>query len=228
MEHRKLILGSYDTHLNGPWTLSAWSLSPAEFQANYVEVPGRNGALDLSTALTDGEPRYNSRTLTATLERSDGTRLEREAAIETMINWLDGWRMDIILPDDELHYITGRVHVAREYNDPAHAAVTITATVDPWRYNLNETAYNFGAEMDFEKTALLTNRGRRTVVPLLEITDDAWSGESAQVRLIVGTASWTLGAGVYQLPDLVVRQGGTEIKYEGRGTLQFRYREAIL
>ena len=222
MEHRKLILGSYDTHLNGPWTLSAWSLSPAEFQANYVEVPGRNGALDLSTALTDGEPRYNSRTLTATLERSDGTRLEREAAIETMINWLDGWRMDIILPDDELHYITGRVHVAREYNDPAHAAVTITATVDPWRYNLNETAFHLTAAAE-QKTALLTNQGRRTVVPLLEIT-----GTSAQVLLTVGTASWALSAGTYQLPDLVVRQGGAEIKYQGSGELFFRYREAIL
>ena len=222
MEHRKLILGSYDTHLNGPWTLAAWSLSPEEYQANYVEVPGRNGALDLSTALTDGEPRYNSRTLEARLERSDGTRLEREAAIETMINWLDGWKMDIRLPDDELHYITGRVHVAKEYNDPAHAAVIVTATVDPWRYNLNETAVHLTAAAE-EKTALLTNQGRRTVVPVLEIT-----GASAQVMLTFGTASWSLGAGTYQLPDLVVRQGGAEIKYKGSGELFFRYREAVL
>lgn len=222
MEHRKLILGSYDTHLNGPWTLAAWSLSPAEFQANFVEVPGRNGALDLSTALTDGEPRYNSRTLEARLERSDGTRLEREAAITTMINWLDGWKMDIFLPDDELHYITGRVHVEKEYNDPAHAAVIVTATVDPWRYNLNETAFHLTAAAE-EKSALLTNQGRRTVVPLLEIT-----GDGAQVLLTVGTASWSLGPGTYQLPDLVVRQGGAEIKYRGGGELFFRYREAIL
>ena len=220
MEHRKLILGTYDTHLNGPWTLAAWSLSPAEYQENYVDVPGRNGALDLSTALTDGEPRYNSRTLEATLERSDGTRLDREAAITTMINWLDGWKMDIFLPDDELHYITGRVHVAKEYNDPAHAAVTITATVDPWRYNINETAVHLTAAAE-EKTALLTNQGRRTVVPLLEIT-------GTQVLLTVGTASWSLSTGTYQLPDLVVRQGGTEIKYQGSGELFFRYREAIL
>lgn len=222
MEHRKLILGSYDTHLNGPWTLAAWSLSPAEFQANFVEVPGRNGALDLSTALTDGEPRYNSRTLEARLERSDGTRLEREAAITTMINWLDGWKMDIFLPDDELRYITGRVHVEKEYNDSAHAAVIVTATVDPWRYNINETAVHLTAAAE-EQTALLTNQGRRTVVPLLEIT-----GDSAQVLLTVGTASWSLSAGTYQLPDLVVRQGGVEIKYQGSGELFFRYREAIL
>lgn len=219
---RKLILGSYDTNINGPWTLSSWSLSPAEYQSNFVEVPGRNGALDLSTALTDGEPRYNSRTLEARLERSDGTRLEREEAIDTMVNWLDGWKMDIYLPDDELHYITGRVHVAKEYNDPAHAAVTITATVDPWRYNKNETAVHLTAATE-PKTTLLTNKGRRTVVPVLEIT-----GDSPQVMLSVGAASWSLSTGVYQLPDLVVRQGGTEIIYSGSGELHFRYREAIL
>ncbi len=219
---RKIIFGSYDTHLNGPWTLAAWSLSPAEYQANHVEVPGRNGALDLSTALTDGEPRYNSRTLEVTLERSDGTRLEREAAIDTIINWLDGWKMDIFLPDDELHYITGRVHVAKEYNDPAHAAVTVTATVDPWRYNIHETAVHLTAATE-AKTALLTNKGRRTVVPVLEIT-----GDSPQVLLSFGSASWALGAGTYQLPDLVVRQGGAEITYSGSGELSFTYREAIL
>lgn len=219
---RKLILGTYDTHLNGPWTLVSWALGPAEYQSNFVEVPGRNGALDLSTALTDGEPRYNSRPFEARLERSDGTRLEREAAIDAMINWLDGWQMPIILPDDELHYITGRVHVEKEYNDPAHAAVIVTATVDPWRYNKNETAVHLTAATE-AKTALLTNKGRRTVVPVLEIT-----GDSPQVLLSVGTASWSLSTGVYQLPDLVVRQGGTEITYSGSGELLFTYREAIL
>ena len=96
---RKLILGTYDTILNGPWTLSALELTAAQQRTQFVEVPGRDGELDLSAALTDGAPRYGNRTLTATLERSDGTRMDREYAINTMVNWLDGWRMDVRLPD---------------------------------------------------------------------------------------------------------------------------------
>ncbi len=222
MEKRKLVFGSYDTDLNGPWTLSSWSLTPAEQRSQYVQVPGRDGDLDLSTALTDGAPRYGSRTLTATLERSDGTRLERESAINTMINWLDGWRMDIRVPDDEGHYLTGRVHVAKLYNDPAHAAVTVTAVVDPWRYNNYETAVKLTAGTDAVE-AMLTNSGRRTVVPLLTI-----SGDSAQVLLVYGANSWALGAGTYQLPDLIVPQGGISITYSGVGELSFTYREAVL
>ena len=222
MEKRKIIFGSYDTDLNGPWTLSSWSLTAAEHHSQYVQVPGRDGDLDLSTALTDGTPRYGSRTLTATLERSDGTRLERESAINTMINWLDGWRMDIRVPDDEGHYLTGRVHVAKLYNDPAHAAVTVTAVVDPWRYNNYETAVKLTAGTDAVE-ARLTNSGRRTVVPLLTI-----SGDSAQVLLVYGANSWALGAGTYQLPDLIVPQGGISITYSGVGELSFTYREAVL
>lgn len=219
---RKIIFGTYDTEQNGPWTLASWTLSAAEYQTNLVEVPGRHGPLDLSTALTDGEPRYGSRTLTVHLERSDGTRLERETAINTMVNWLDGWRLDIRLPDDEGHYITGRVHVVKEYNDPAHAAVTVTAVCDPWRFSNYETVHRVTAA-EATQIARLSNNGRRTVVPVVEIT-----GENASVLLAFGGASWMLSSGIYQLPDLVLPQGGADVTYGGTGGVSFTYREAVL
>ena len=222
MERRKIIFGTYDTDLNGPWTLAGWDLAAAVFRTKYVEVPGRDGPLDMSAALTDGSPRYGSRDLTVTLERSDGTRLDREAAINTMVNWLDGWRLDIRLPDDEGHYLTGRVHVAKNYNDLAHASVTVTAVCDPWRYNNYETIVRVTAGTD-QQEVNLTNSGRRTVVPVVEIT-----GDDASVNLVFGGFSWVLGSGTYQLPDIVVPQGGASVIYSGAGAVSFTYREAVL
>lgn len=222
MEKRKIIFGTYDSAVDGLWTLTSWTLGDAQHRANYVEVPGRDGALDLSAALTDGEPRYGSRSLTATFESSEGSRLDRESRINTMKNWLDGWRLDIQLPDDPDHYVTGRMHVQRNYNDEAHASVTVTATCDPWRYLNRETITQLTASV-LTETAILPNYGRRTVVPVLTI-----SGDDAHVMLSVDGASWALGAGVYQLPDLIVPQGGKLISYSGTGELAFRYREASL
>lgn len=222
MDKRRIIFGTYDTAVNGPWTLTGWELSAAVYRSNFVTVPGRDGDLDVSTALTDGVPRYGNRTLKATFECSEGSRLEREDAITTMTNWLDGWQMDIILPDDPDHYISGRVHVERNYNDPAHAAVTVTATCQPWKFNKNEAAVQLTTGTD-EQTARLTNYGRRTVVPLLTI-----SGEAASVRLQFGTAIWQLSAGTYQLPDLVLPPGGADLVYSGTGTISLKYREASL
>ena len=219
---RKIIFGTYDTHLNGPWTLTGWTLTPAEHRTQFVEVPGRDGELDLSTALTDGAPRYGNRTLTATFERSDGTRLEREARISTMINWLDGWSMDIKLPDRPTLFIKGRVHVAREFNDPAHCAVNVTAVCEPWLYFVNERVYTLTAAAQ-EKTAVLSNAGRRTVVPTITV-----SGTGASVKLVYGASSWVLSAGIYQLPDLILKQGDVELLYSGTGTVRIAYREAVL
>ena len=219
MEKRGLLIGTYNTaeHL---WTLTAWEFSPPEYQQNFIEVPGRDGSLDLSAALTNGAPAYHSRELTVKLECSEGNRLTRAAAINTMVNWLDGWRLDIVLPDDPDHYITGRVSVAKDYNDPAHAAVTVTAVCDPWRYAKVERAYTLTAE-EAEQTVELANEGRRTAVPLLTIS-------GGTVLLKYDGYSWALGDGTYQLPDLTLPQGGGTLTYSGTGTLGITYREAVL
>jgi len=219
MEKRGFIIGTYDTAAQ-LWTLASWSFAAPEYQENFLDVPGRDGALDLSAALTNGAPTYHSRTLTVKLECSEGTRLEREAAINTMVNWLDGWRQDIVLPDDPGHYIAGRVSVAKEYNDNAHAAVTVTAVCDPWRYAKEETVYTLTATTETQ-TAQLTNAGRRTAVPLLTIT-------GGTILLVYGSSSWSLGEGTYQLPDLTLPQGGGTLTYSGTGTLRISYREAVL
>ena len=219
MEKRGLNFGSYNT-VEQLWTLTGWEFSAPEYQENFLDVPGRDGALDLSAALANGAPTYHSRTLTVKLECSEGTRLSREVALNTMVNWMDGWRQDIILPDDPDHYITGRVSVAKEYNDNAHAAVTVTAVCDPWRYAKEETVYTLTATTT-EKTQALTNAGRHTVVPLLAIT-------GGSILIKYGAYSWALGDGTYQLPDLTLPQGGGTLTYSGTGTLRISYREAVL
>lgn len=224
MQKRKLIIGTYDTALEGLWTLSGWSLGRAVAQENYAEIPGHSGALDLSTALTDGEPSYGSREFTAVLESSEGTRLEREQRINAMVNKLDGWRLNIILPDDPMHYITGRIRVEKLYNDMVHASVQITATCDPWRYNIAETVVWLSATST-EQTATLLNNGRRPVVPLIKVT-----GGSVTLKFNdgTGTQTWVVDPGESTLGDIYLKSGSMPLAYSGAGQIQLTYREAVL
>lgn len=221
MNKRRIIIGDYDTAESG-WTLSAWTFSAAKHKETLVAKPGGDGAWDLSTALSDGIPRYQSRTLTATLERSDGDRESREYEIREMVNALDGLQWNIYLPDDVDRYIVGRVNVARKYSDLAHAAVTVTATCEPWKYNQYDTVQEIQATAAAQ-THHVYNGGRRAVVPVLEV-----EGASASVLLVYGTASRALSAGVYQVPDLLLTPGAHEIKVSGSGLLRISYREAVL
>lgn len=223
MQKRKIIIGAYDTAAN-LWTLSGCTLGRAEHRESYVEVPGHNGPLDLSTVLTDGEPYYGSREFVATLESSEGTRLEREERINQMINQLDGWRLNIILPDDTEHYISGRVRVEKLYNDLAHAAVQVTATCEPWRYNNFETVVGIIAT-ETEQTAVLINQGRRSVVPNIKV-----SGGTVTISFDTETETITepLSEGEHTIGAIYLKTGAFPLRYSGNGQLTLTYREAVL
>ena len=219
MEKRKLLFGDYDT-AEYFWTLAKWVFSAPEYKSYVVDVPLSDIAIDLSTALTDGEPRYNPRKLTATLESSEGDRLTREARISDMVNRLDGMRMNIILPDDAEHYITGRVRVARQYNDMAHCAVAVTVSCEPWRYAAVETAVDLSGT-GISRTLTLTNAGRRSLVPLITVS-------SGELQLSYGGSSRVMSVGQYKLPDLYLTTGAHEITVGGICTASLSYREAGL
>lgn len=219
MNRRRIIIGDYDTAESG-WTLSAWDFSPAKRKEKLVEKPGGDGVWDLSTTLSDGIPRYEPRTLTATLERSDGTRASREIEIQDIVNTLDGLQWNIYLPDDVDRYVVGSVSVARNYSDLAHASVTVTAICEPWKYNQYDTVQ----EIQVTATAAahhIYNGGRRAVVPTLKV-------EGTSVLLVYGAISRSLGPGTYQVPDLLLTPGAHEIKVSGSGLLRVSYREAVL
>lgn len=220
---RGFVFGDYDTAAEGPWTLAEWSFPEPQPVTNYVNVPGRNaGPIDASTALTNGDPRFTSRTLQATFECSEGTRLERKAMIDDMVNRLHGQRLDIILPDDPTRYATGRLTVKTEYNDMAHAAVSVTATCDPWRYNATETVVEVSV-LEETSTAVLSNSGRMVVAPEVTVT-----GYGAEVTLRTDTGTWTLNEGTFHLSGFTLQPGNTTLTCSGIGTVIFAYREASL
>lgn len=224
MEKRSVRLGDYDTAADGLWTLAALDFPEPDQETNMVQVPGRTkGPLDLSAILTEGEPCYGSRSLSITLESSEGDREARQVRISNMINRLHGRRIEIVLPDNPDHYALGRVGVRQLYNDPAHAAVEISGTCEPWLYAAEETQVVLQATSS-EQVAHLTNAGAMTVVPVLEVTAEA----GQNILLKYGTASGSFSAGTYSWPTLWLTPGEHEVTYSGAGTLTITYREAVL
>lgn len=216
---RSIRFGEYDTASHG-WTLTGYKLSDPEQKTNYIEKAGGDGSWDLSTVNTEGIPRYKDRSLTVTLEHSGGTRATRQEVISYMLNKLDGLEWAIWLPDYPGYYVTGRVHVAVDYNDPAHAAVTVTAVCAPWLYRLEPTEHVLKATTT-EQAVTLTNSGRLAMVPTLKVT--------GSVALTYGSDILQLTkAGTYEWPVLLLTPGDHVLEYSGTGTLTITYREAVL
>ena len=217
---RTIQLGDYNTSSHG-WTLSAWALSEPTPVTKLQDVPGRiKGPLDMSTILTGGQPVYESRSLSVTLETSEGDRLEREARISDIINRLHGRRVQVIIPDRPNYYAVGTLTVARKYNDPAHGSVEVAGTCEPWLYAMTETVVPLQATEAVQTTTLL-NQGVMPVVPVLQV-------EGGSVTLAYNGVSLVMDAGTYKWPDLYLTSGEHVVAYTGAGTLIITYREAVL
>lgn len=227
MQKRTMLFGSYNTAEHG-WTLGQWTLTDPEQKTNYVEKTGGDGSWDLSTAQSGGIPRYKNRTLTVPLECSEGTREDREALINEMVNTLDGLEWKTVLPDRPDYYLFGRLHVAVNYSDLAHAMVTVTGTVEPWLYKERETIVELTAPITISTDAAtfyLWNRGRKVVTPLLTVKGTA--------RLTFNGISTSLTTGSYKWPALQLAPGENALIYTGSTggvgeTLTLTYREAVL
>ena len=219
MAKRQLILNGYKTAEDGLWTLASCKITKASQVQTFVSVPGRFSPLDLSTTLTGGQPYYGSAGLDAVLESSEGNRDARKERIQQMVNALDGYTVTIVHPDHPDRYLVGRVQINTNYNDPAHCSVSVSAVCEPWLYNATETQEEVQAT-GTEQTVVLTNGGRLSVVPRIDVTDE--------VTLVYGTLTQTLSAGSYQIPDLYLTPGDHQVVISGSCTVTFSYREAVL
>lgn len=227
MQKRTARLGNYDTASHG-WTLTGCVLSDPEQKTNYIEKSGGDGSWDLSTVLTDGIPRYKDRTLTITLENSQGTRDDREDIINEMVNTLDGFEWNIVLPDRPDFYLVGRLHIAVNYSDLAHAMVTVTAICEPWLYRARETIMELTAPITSSTDAAtfyLWNHGRKVVCPVLDVKGTA--------HLTFNGSRIDLTTGSYEWAALQLVPGENSLIYTGsyggvNETLTLTYREAVL
>ena len=84
-------------------------LTPPEAQTYEVEIPGRNGFLDMSDYLT-GEPTYKNRTLSFSFF-GNGSRETVLSLIDRMSS-LHGYNMQIEVDDLEGWYFEGRASVS--------------------------------------------------------------------------------------------------------------------
>ncbi len=139
MKKRQLILNDYKTAEDGLFTLTSCKITKASQVQSFVSVPGRFAPLDFSTVLTDGQPYYGNASLSAVLESSEGTRAERQERIDHMVNLLDGYTAKIVHPDFHGKYMVGRVQVTPDFNGLAYCSVAVSAVLEPWLYNDEET-----------------------------------------------------------------------------------------
>lgn len=125
-------------------TWEDWHLIPSSrpsfvlpaMKTNYVDIPGSNGSLDLSTVLTDGEPCYENREGTFEFFTDPDFKPWPELYSE-IANYLAGREFKVILEDDKEYYYRGRFMLDQWITDRARSRISIKYSVDPFKWRIN-------------------------------------------------------------------------------------------
>ena len=193
-----VIIGGEDVYSRWGLVLSGESdLGTAEPKTYTVDIPGGNGAIDLTSALT-GDVSYNTREMSLVLI---GAEIDNVHELRTKLcNRIHGQRLDFAFDFDPGYTYHGRFSVSGFEPMGDGVKITLTVTADPYKskgtqaYKLNATG---GKLYRFES-------GRRKVHPVIECDQVCF------FTLLPDGDEITVPAGTYRLNDVLFEQGMNE------------------
>lgn len=123
-----------ETTLSDKFLVHASSPRPA-VKAEYLSIPGMDGAVDLTEAL--GGVKYEQRTVTVWLIANPATT---GAQIDTIIDQYAGRRVRLTNADEEIQY-RGRIEVVSDTHTAVQRKITLSMVADPFIYALNGAGF---------------------------------------------------------------------------------------
>ena len=195
--------------------VAPYAITMPEPQTNFVEIPGRDGALDLSEAF--GTLRYADRIIPLTMY----ARAPFDALISIFAADVHGRRMNVIFDRDPTYYYDARVTVEDVERHTGHCELSLECRSKPYKLEHFETAIT--VLPTGSATATLTN-ARMPVVPTITVS----AGMTLTFTIAGVVYMINLTVGTHVVPSLVLMEGDTEIGITGTGSITFTYRKGAL
>ena len=207
--------GTKWAHADCGLIVASYAIPMPEPQMNFVDIPGRDGALDLSEAF--GLVRYADRTIPLTLY----ARAPFDTLLSAFAADVHGRRMNVIFDRDPAYYYDARITIEDVERHWGYCELSLECRAKPYKLEQFETAIT--VLPTGSATVTLTNT-RMSVVPSITV-----SAEMAFAFTIDGKDySVTFPAGTHTAPALVLSEGDTEIGITGTGSATFTYRKGAL
>lgn len=233
---------NYAATLNGKHTYTDYGLyvtntnpvEPPEVKAEYIEVPGRNGQIDLTEALT-GYTVYNNRQIVLEL---GGRKRSQDwpGFMSNFLNDLHGKSVKVIFDNDPSYYYQGRATVESDYekgNEIARFTLTINAepykysnqsTTEPWLwdpFSFVDGVIRYYNQLQVDGTAQIQVLGSEMpVIPVFTT--------SAAMQVQFNGKTYDLTAGNNKIYDIVLMNQAYTLTFTGTGTVSINYKAGRL
>lgn len=242
--YHSIIFGNKDTWVD--WYLIPTSrpvFNPPAPKTKYVDIPGADWHLDMSTVLT-GEIAYEARTGSFEFLVDNGQLSEYRAnkwseLYSQIMDYLHGRLTKAILEDDPGYYYEGRFSINQWKSDPHNSKITINYTVSPYKFErfsaLDEWEwdyFNFESgiirnykDLRVDGSLTLTVIGKRmSVTPSFIVKSDDGNGLKVKFKGV----TYDLPDGTSRVVNIRTAEGENELEFMGNGIVSVDYRGGCL
>lgn len=219
-----------------------YGVSTPEPRTNMVEVPGRNGLLDLTSVL--GPVTYNQRQVWGSF-REYATTEGHITKYSEIMNKFHGQRVKVVLDADPGYYYIGRCMVSTDYTNPKARLINITVDAEPLKYPVYASdedwlwdPFNFetGVIRNYSNIAVSGTKAVDVIAyeqpesPKFYVTLN--SGQSS-MRMVFDGDTYYLHNGMNSFPDIVIQSIDVEtdlnrFTFTGYGTVSIDMKGGIL
>ena len=210
-------------------------VSPPKVQTKFIDVPGRDGALDYTAAL-DGNVHYESREFSSTL-RCIASRADLKAIYSKLLTFLHGRKIKAICDDDPNFYWEGRFECkAPKWNRDGYWEIEIEGNVDPYKYNLRTSMedwlwdpFVFETDIAWDYADIEVEDEKEVVVATSSMPTTPIFRLSAPMTMVVnGESEYDLPEGDSTIPGMTLTDTDTTLKFIGTGTVTIGFRGGSL
>lgn len=207
-------------------------ISFPEPKLELIDIPGMNGAVDLTEA--NGPVCYGNRTITLTFSIGTDYILWHDLA-SRIAKELHGKEKKCILPDDQGFYYLGRFQLETSKDDDVLSDIVISGNVEPFKIERQSSLEPWLWDPFSFTVGVIRNYGNilvngtgsvnifgmeKPVVPIIVVNTD--------MEVAFENQTYELKAGTNVEYDIITKPGDNILTFSGNGMVSIDYRGGIL
>lgn len=221
-----IMIGDYKMSDFGLKLLSIELGTPA-VRKSTVTIPSRNGALDLTEAVT-GFPLYDNATHKLTFDFRDGTYDEWVSISSDLRGKIHGRRLPVVIGNDSYYYDV-RASVDSSKLNQKYSQVVITLDAAPYKLAQKTSLDDWEWDpFDFETDVIREYKDIPVPGELVVVGDVMPTGcifeASAAITVTYNGNSYQIPKGRSTVPDILITDGEHTMSFSGSGTVSVEYR----
>jgi len=195
-------------------------------KTKYVDIPLKNGSLDLTEVLTD-DIKYDDRPINIRLLYQGNNLLMVYSDLQ---NFLHGKRFNVVFDEDISYFYVGRFEVAGYEVTNYGGKINIKGTCDPFKYTVISSNEDWLWDtFDFEEGYInemsnIAVSGTTTVTLIADSGGYAKITSDATMNVTFKNKTVTIPVGTTTMYDFEFTKGDNVLTFSGNGTISIDYR----